>query len=90
MRKEGKIAIKIPAKASVWYLAASALSKGVGIITTPIFTRLLSGEDYGGFALYMTLLGGASLICSAFNSGSAIYKGLNKNENKKDYSKIIG
>ena len=68
----------------MWYILTSAVTKGIGVITTPIFTRLLSGEEYGGFALYMTLLGGASVICSAFNSGSALYKGLKENETEKE------
>ena len=83
MEMKGKVAVKLPAKASFWYIFSSAAAKGVGIITTPIFTRLLSDEEYGSFALYMSLLGCASVICSAFNSGSATYRGLRKNANDK-------
>ena len=72
--------IKLPARASGWYLGASVIGKLAGVITTPIFTRLINKEDYGRFTLYMTLLGAATVICSAFCSGSAVYKGL------KDFS----
>ncbi len=81
--KSKKMSVKIPARASVWYLAVSVITKGIGVLTTPFFTRLLDGEAYGNFALYMTLLGVGSVICSAFNSGSAMYRGLEKSADKK-------
>ena len=68
--------IKLPAKATMWYLAISLVGKGVGFICTPVLTRLLSGEEYGKFSFYITLVGGISVVCSAISSGSAIYKGL--------------
>ena len=44
-RKEdsGSIALK----AGIWYVVSSVLVRLVSIITTPIFTRLLSTEEYG-------------------------------------------
>ncbi len=80
--------IKLPARASLCYLAVSLITKGMSVLTMPFFTRLLDGEEYGQFALYMSLLGGGSVICSAFNSGSALYNGLRKNgDKKKEYLK---
>ncbi len=70
--------IKLPAKATLWYLGVSIISKGIGILTTPIFTRILTTEGYGEFTLYMSLLGFGSVICSAISSGSSIYNGLAK------------
>lgn len=75
--------IRLPARASVWYLISSALAKGISVIATPFFTRLQSGEDYGQFVLYMTLLGGASIICSAFSQGSGFYRGLQEKEDRQ-------
>ncbi len=68
--------IKLPARASIFYLAASAAGKAVSFIITPFATRLLGKEEFGQFSLYMALLGGVSVICSALTSSSAIYKGL--------------
>ena len=34
-------------KAGVWYTISAVLLRSISIITTPIFTRLLSTEDYG-------------------------------------------
>lgn len=75
--------INLPAKASVAYLGASILGKSVGLISTPFFTRLISKEGYGELTLYMTILGGASIICSAVSSSSAVYSGFKLYENKK-------
>ena len=76
--------IKLPAKASAWYLVSGILGKACAIVTTPFFTRMLTKEQYGEYNLYMTVLAGATLICSAFNSGSAIYKGLSHFSLKKE------
>ena len=34
-------------KATVWYTLSSFLLKGIGFLTTPIFSRILSTEEYG-------------------------------------------
>lgn len=86
--KEAISKINLPAKASLFYLMASVVGKGVGVLTTPFFTRLINESEYGILTLYMTLLGGASVICSAINSGSAIYRGFKKFESKSsDFTK---
>lgn len=82
--------IKTPVRASVFYLGASVVGKAVGLLTTPYFTRVLSAEDYGKFSLYMSLLGGISVIVSAFNSGSAVYSGLDRSsDNEGSYIKGV-
>ena len=76
--------IKLPAKASIYYLMASAVGKIVSFVITPFSTRLLSKEDFGQFSLYMAILGGVSVLCSAITSSSAIYKGLKSYENSRE------
>ena len=34
-------------KASIWYLISSFLLKGIGLITTPVFSRMLTKAEYG-------------------------------------------
>ena len=43
--------MKLPpmAKASFWFLICSILQKGISVITTPIFTRLMSTSEFGDF-----------------------------------------
>ena len=47
-------------KASIGYIISNFLLKGIAIITTPIFTRLLTTEDYGyvsNFGAWLSILG---------------------------------
>ena len=41
-------------KASLWYLVCSVIQKGISVITTPIFTRLMSTYDYGKFNVFIS------------------------------------
>ena len=41
-------------KSGVWYTAANFITKSIGFITTPIFTRLLTHADYGLFSNYIS------------------------------------
>jgi len=76
--------LKLPAKATIYYGLSAALAKSVGILTTPIFTRILSGEEYGIYTLYMSWLGLFTLICSSVISPTSIYKAFEKFGNEKD------
>ncbi len=75
--------IKLPARASVWYVGTSFLCKAVGIAVTPFFTRLQSEEEYGAFTLYISVLGAVSVITSAFTTGSSVYRGIDVYRSEK-------
>lgn len=76
--------IKLPARASIYYLVASAIGKVVSFVITPFATRLLGEEEFGQFSLYMAILGGVSIVCSALTSSSAVYKGLKDHEGRRE------
>ena len=76
--------VKLPARASIYYLIASAIGKVVSFVITPFATRLLGKEDFGQFSLYMAILGGVSVVCSALTSGSAIYKGIKDHDDCRE------
>ena len=44
--------LPVQAKASFWFLICSFLQHGIAVITTPIFTRLMSTADYGQFGVF--------------------------------------
>lgn len=46
--------LSIVSKAVLWFTFCSFFLKGMGFITGPIFTRLLSPEEYGILTLYVT------------------------------------
>ena len=63
--KDGKVA-----KATAWYLVSSFLLKGVGLITTPIFARILTKEEYGLFNNFSFWLGIITIIATLSLSAS--------------------
>lgn len=50
----------LPVRASFWFVVCSVLQKGISFFTTPIFTRLLSTEQYGQVTLYSSR---AAIVC---------------------------
>lgn len=44
----------LPAQAAAWYLAGSALHKGIDFLIAPVFLYLLSPEAYGQVAIFLT------------------------------------
>ena len=56
--------LNAPAKSAVWFVVCSMLQKGILYITTPIFTRLLSTEQYGIYTMYQSWFSVISIICT--------------------------
>ena len=78
IKKQGNL--RLPAKATLFYITSGFLTKAIGFISTPIFTRILSTEDYGVYSYYMSFLGVVTILCSPAASGGIIYKGLSDND----------
>ena len=76
--------LRVPAKASVWYIASSALARSVSVVGTPIFTRLLSAGEYGIFPQYATFLSLFSVVATLEISGGAILRGIQKFEERRE------
>ena len=73
-----RAALRIPAKASLWYVASSAIARAIGALGTPIFTRLLTPEEYGLYPLYVTWLGVFTVLVTLELTGAVMYRGLQK------------
>lgn len=41
-----------PVRAAFWYTVCNVLNKGLALLSTPIFTRILTEEQYGDFAIF--------------------------------------
>lgn len=71
-------------RAGLWFTICNFLQKGISFITVPIFTRLLTTEEYGLYSVYtswhsiMTIFATLQLSYYVFN------KGLVKYENDRD------
>lgn len=46
--------LSIQVKASMWFVATTVLLKGISFITIPIFTRVMTTEQYGIYNVYLT------------------------------------
>lgn len=70
-----------PLKASIWFTICSFLQKGIQFITAPIFTRILSPEDFGTVNVYnswfqiLLIIASLSLFNGTFNVGMIKFEG---------------
>lgn len=48
--------LSVQVRATLWFFVCSVLQRGISVITTPIFTRLLSAEEYGQFNVFNSWL----------------------------------
>ena len=71
-----KLRLSLPARATVFYTLTGAIERGVGFIFTPIYTRILSPEEFGLYPLYVSWLGIATVIITLEMTGNAVYRGL--------------
>lgn len=42
----------VQVKASIWFLICVFLQRGISLLTTPIFTRILNAADYGAYGVW--------------------------------------
>lgn len=83
-------ALPIRVKASIWFLICSFLQKGISIITTPIFTRLLSTAQYGQFNVFNSWLGIITIFVSLNLCYGVYTQGLIKyDKNRSEYSSTL-
>ena len=52
----------IQVKASIWFLLCSFLQKGISVLTTPVFTRLLTTAEYGQYNVFNSWMGIVSIF----------------------------
>ncbi len=56
-------------RSGTWYTISNFLLKGVGFITTPVFTRMMSKSDYGDYANYTAWLSIIAILVTLEMSG---------------------
>ena len=76
--------LNIPAKAAIWFLICSFLQKGISVITTPIFTRLLTTYEYGQFNVFNSWFSIVNIFVSLMLSGGVCTQGLVKFDKERD------
>lgn len=77
---------KLPkeARASFWFLICMILQKGISILTTPIFTRLLGPELYGEFGLFTSWESIISVFVTLRLTAGVYTQGLVKFHDRRD------
>ncbi len=71
-------------KASFWFLISSFFQRGISVITTPIFTRIMSTNEYGEFSVFYSWYGIITIIVT-FNLFYGVYiRGLVTYDNEKE------
>ena len=63
-------------KMAFWFLICSFIQKGIGMITTPIFTRIMIDSEYGRFGLYSSWYSIIAAIVTLSISGNCFTRGL--------------
>lgn len=76
--------IPVQVKATVSFLICSFLQKGISIITTPIFTRLLSTTEYGQYNVFNSWLGIITIFVTLNLSAGVYTQGLVKYESERN------
>ena len=61
-----------PVKAASFFTICNVLQKGISLISAPIFTRLLTTEQYGLFTIYNSWYGIISIFAT-FNLSYGIF-----------------
>ena len=76
--------LSIEKKSALWITFCSIVQKGISFITVPIFTRIMSQEDYGVYQVYQSWIS-FFLIFTSLNLASGCFNNaMIKYENKRD------
>lgn len=76
--------MSVAVKASVWFAISSIIQKGISVICMPIFTRLMSLEQYGEYNIFLTWYNLFIIIVTLNLHGEAFNKGLIEHNDEKD------
>lgn len=69
-----------PVRASFWFMVMNVIQKGIQFLVTPMYTRLLTTEEYGYYSIYtswssiVAVLATLNLGAGVFNNGMLKYK----------------
>lgn len=81
-RKYG--ALSAPVKASIWFAVCNIAQKGIALLSTPIFTRLLTTAQYGRYTIYQSWYQIISIFATLNLAAGVFNNGLLKYEDKRD------
>ena len=71
-------------RAGLWFTISNFLQKGINFITVPIFTRIMSTEEFGMFSVYTSWHSILTIFATLNLSYYVFNKGLVKYDNDRD------
>lgn len=72
--------LSMPIKASLWYTICNIFNKGIALLSTPVFTRILTEEQYGTFSIFQSWCGiliiftSLNIFLGGYQKGLLLYK----------------
>lgn len=76
--------MSVVSRATVWFMVCSVIQKGISFLTTPIFTRMLTKEQYGLYSVYLSWLQIFTIITTFRLDYSVFNKGMSKYPDDRD------
>lgn len=76
--------LSVQLKAAFWFLFCTVMQKGISVITTPIFTRIMDTEQYGQYGVYNSWFSVISVFVTLKLYYGVYAQGLVKFEEKKN------
>ena len=76
--------INAPVKMAFWFLVCSILQRGIGVITTPIFTRIMSDSEFGRYGVYNSWYSIIAVFATLSISGNCFTRGLVVTDTEKE------
>ena len=76
--------LSIQTKAAIWFTVCNFLQKGISFIVTPIFTRMLSTEQFGTYTVYVTWYQILNILSSLYLFNGVYDNALSKFDNDRD------
>lgn len=77
-------AMSEPVKASLWYTVSNVMLKGIALLSTPIFTRIMSQAQYGSYSVYQSWYAIFSIITTLNLFQGGFNKGMMRYEKDRD------
>lgn len=81
--------LSIQARAALWFTICSFLQKGISFITVPIFTRLMSTEEYGTYTVYLSQLQILTILTSLYLFNGVYDNAMAKYEKQRDANVVL-
>lgn len=76
--------ISLPVKASLWFIVCRVIQKGIAFISTPIYTRLMTPEEFGTVSTFYSWEGILTVFVTIQFTSGVYNKAMIKYEDSRD------